>query len=50
MIEAMTKAEIPGRVEFLIGAKHGWGGAERKRTRNNAVDFIVEHTKNNIPK
>jgi hypothetical protein len=25
MVEAMARYNIPGRVELLIGAGHGWG-------------------------
>ena len=32
MAEAMTSYSIPGRVELLIGAGHGWGDPELKRT------------------
>ena len=46
MVDALTEAGIPGRVEFLIGANHGWRGYERQRTRGDAVRFIVEHTQN----
>ncbi|MCY2952860.1 MAG: alpha/beta hydrolase [Planctomycetota bacterium] len=32
MLDAMTKAGVPGRVELLAGSSHGWGGAELNRT------------------
>jgi acetyl esterase/lipase len=32
LADAMTKAGLGGRVEMLIGADHGWGGAELLRT------------------
>ncbi len=44
MVEALTVAKVPGRVEFLIGANHGWGGYELERTLRESVRFIVEHT------
>jgi acetyl esterase/lipase len=32
MVDALTKAGVPGRCELLVGAGHGWGGEELKRT------------------
>lgn len=32
MIEAMTKAGVPGRAELLAGAGHGWGGPELEQS------------------
>ncbi|TWU46331.1 Carboxylesterase NlhH [Rubripirellula tenax] len=43
MVEAMTKADIAGRVEFLIDAKHGWGGETRDRTNRETHDFFDQH-------
>jgi len=40
MIEAMTKAEVPGRVELLIGQAHGWGGAELNHTLEQSFKFF----------
>ena len=45
MADAMTKAAIPGRVELLIGADHGWGGPELMRTARETVTFFREHLK-----
>lgn len=45
MLEAMTRNGIPGRIELLIGAGHGWGGAELTRTAENAYRFFDEHLK-----
>lgn len=45
MTEAMTKAEVPGRVELLIGAGHGWGGKELQRTWALTMAFFDEHLK-----
>jgi acetyl esterase/lipase len=45
MLEAMTKHNIPGRVEFLIGAGHGWGGNELSRTATESFAFFDEHLK-----
>ncbi len=45
MISAMTKANVPGRVEFLIDAGHGWGGAEGDRTASETLRFFTQHLK-----
>ena len=45
MADAMTKAAVPGRVELLIGADHGWGGAELIRTWNESLLFFSQHLK-----
>ncbi len=45
MIEAMHKAQVPGRVELLSGAGHGWSGAELQRTARTAFAFFDEHLK-----
>ncbi len=43
MLEAMTKAGVPGRVELLAGASHGWGGTELNRTILAMNAFFDEH-------
>jgi len=45
MLEAMTKNNVPGRVELLIGASHGWGGTELARTAAVSFTFFDEHLK-----
>ncbi len=45
MAEAMQNAGVPGRVELLVGAEHGWGGAELHRTAGATLAFFVEHLK-----
>jgi acetyl esterase/lipase len=45
LADAMTKAGVGGRVEILIGAGHGWGGAEMVRTFNETVAFFDQHLK-----
>ncbi|WP_425617111.1 alpha/beta hydrolase fold domain-containing protein [Anatilimnocola sp. NA78] len=45
MGDAMTKAAVPGRVELLIGADHGWGGEELIRTWNESLLFFAQHLK-----
>ncbi len=32
MADALTAAGVPGRVDLILGAGHGWGGAELLRT------------------
>src|SRR5262249_15002885 len=43
--EAMTTAGVPGRVELLIGAQHGWKGAELERTRAETFRFFDQYLK-----
>ena len=45
LAEAMTKAGVGGRVEILVGAGHGWGGAEMARTFDETVAFFDKHLK-----
>jgi acetyl esterase/lipase len=45
MADAMTKAGMPGRVEILIGAGHGWGNPELSRTVEGTAAFLAEHLK-----
>ena len=45
MADAMTRHGVPGRVELLIGADHGWGGTEIIRTLEGSTDFFDEHLK-----
>ena len=41
----MTAAGVPGRVELLVGAQHGWGGAELERTRAETFRFFDRYLK-----
>jgi acetyl esterase/lipase len=41
--EAMTKVGLPGRVELIVGAGHGWTGPEMKRTMNDTYEFFDAH-------
>jgi acetyl esterase/lipase len=43
--EAMTAAGVPGRVELLVGAQHGWGGKELERTRAETFRFFDRYLK-----
>jgi len=45
MLEAMTKNGIPGRIELLIGASHGWGDPELRRTAVSSFAFFDDHLK-----
>jgi acetyl esterase/lipase len=45
LADAMTKAGLGGRVELILGADHGWGGAELLRTTATAHAFFREHFK-----
>jgi acetyl esterase/lipase len=40
MAEAMAKAQIPGRVELIMNASHGWNGEELARTVDATVAFL----------
>ena len=43
LAEAMSRVGLPGRVELLIGAGHGWTGPEMKRTMNDTYEFFDAH-------
>jgi acetyl esterase/lipase len=45
LAEAMTSAGVSGRVELMIGAQHGWGGAEMDRTISETFTFLDRHLK-----
>ncbi len=45
MADALTKAGIPGRVELLLGAGHGWQGNELQHSIKGTTDFFAEHLK-----
>jgi acetyl esterase/lipase len=49
LAQAMTKAGVPGRVELLIGASHGWGGAEMERSKSETFSFFECYLKNPGP-
>jgi acetyl esterase/lipase len=50
MVEALTKSAVPGRVEFLLGASHGWPNPELNRTVRETFAFFDLHLKNNSPR
>ena len=45
MADALTKAGVAGRVELLLGAGHGWGGAELLRTADISWAWFDQHLK-----
>lgn len=45
MADALTAAQVPGRVELLLGAGHGWGGKDILRTHIETVAFFNEQLK-----
>jgi acetyl esterase/lipase len=45
MVEALTAAGVPGGVELLLGAGHGWGGSDRERTMRETFEFFDEQLK-----
>jgi acetyl esterase/lipase len=45
LAEKMTSAGVPGRVELLVGAQHGWGGAELERTKAETFAFFDAYLK-----
>jgi dipeptidyl aminopeptidase/acylaminoacyl peptidase len=45
MVDAMTRFGAPGRVELLLGAGHGWGGPEIKRTLDATNAFFDQYLK-----
>ena len=45
LTDALTKAGVPGRVELLIGAGHGWGGDDIKRTLDETREFFDKYLK-----
>jgi acetyl esterase/lipase len=45
LAQAMTEAGVPGRVELLIGAQHGWSGAELQRTKDETFAFFDQYLK-----
>ena len=41
----MTAAGVPGRVELLVGAEHGWGGDEMEHTIGETFRFFDRYLK-----
>jgi dipeptidyl aminopeptidase/acylaminoacyl peptidase len=45
LADAMTAAGVPSRVELLVGASHGWSGAEMDRTITEMFVFLDKYLK-----
>ncbi len=45
LADKMTTAGLPGRVELLLGAQHGWAGPELDRTIDETFQFLDRHLK-----
>jgi acetyl esterase/lipase len=45
LTEAQTTKGVPGRVELLIGAGHGWGGNDLERTKAETYLFFDKYLK-----
>jgi acetyl esterase/lipase len=45
MADALTKAGVYGRVDLIVGADHGWGGAEVQRTTDETWAFFEQFLK-----
>lgn len=43
MTTAMTRHGVPGRVELLVGAGHGWGGDEQERSYEETLEFFLRY-------
>lgn len=43
MAEALTRTNVPGRVELLIGKSHGWGGQILQDTNAESIEFLKQH-------
>jgi acetyl esterase/lipase len=43
--DALTGAEVPARVELIVGAGHGWREPEAERTLDAAMTFFDQHLK-----
>lgn len=45
LADAMTAAGVPGRVELLIGAGHGWAGYDLEQTKAGTFAFFDRYLK-----
>jgi len=45
LADMMTAVGVPGRVELLVGAGHGWGGPDMERTMIETIAFFDKHLK-----
>lgn len=49
LADTMSSAGVPGRVELMVGAQHGWGGPEMERTIGETFSFFDHYLKNQSP-
>ena len=49
LADAMSSAGLPGRVELMVGAQHGWGGREMERTIGETFGFFDSYLKKETP-
>ncbi len=45
LADAMTAVGVPGRVELMVGAGHGWNGLELKHTIDESFKFFDRYLK-----
>ena len=45
MADALTKVGVPGRVELILGAGHGWAGVDMRRTGAETWAFFDQQLK-----
>jgi dipeptidyl aminopeptidase/acylaminoacyl peptidase len=45
MAKALTKAKVPGRVEVILGAGHGWGGKQLEDSVRGMWEFLDRNLK-----
>ena len=45
MIDALSQAGVPGRLDMIVGADHGWGNPELQRTADETYAFFDLHLK-----
>lgn len=45
LVDAMTSANVPGRLELLVGAGHGWKGEDLDRTKLETFEFLDKYLK-----
>jgi acetyl esterase/lipase len=49
LADTMSAAGIPGRVELMVGAQHGWGGREMEHSIGETFGFFDRYLKNEPP-
>ena len=45
MTDALNKAGVPGRLDMIVGADHGWGNPELQRTADETYAFFDHYLK-----